>query len=150
MAIAKGECSEITQTIDKITKELKYKLTEKNIELINIVHDSPQINMPISRQKLYLTLLNLMNNAIKHSPQNSTIEFFTKSDGIFIKDHGIGIDPAFISQIGKEMIVNEDTHSVSGIGLKLVSNLLEGSKLKLFFENCSGGWYFGRNCFCIK
>ena len=126
---------EILKTLDKISSQLGYRLIEKNIHLINTVHESPGLSLPISSQKLYLTLLNLLTNAIKYSPENSKIEVFAKADGIYVRDYGTGINPNIMNNIGKENIEKEDNNSGSGMGLMLVSNLLTGTKMKLHFEN---------------
>jgi signal transduction histidine kinase len=133
----------ILDTINKISTELSYKLIEKNIALINTVDLSPNIVLPISSQKLYITLLNLMTNAIKHSPEDNKIEIFAKSDGIYIRDYGSGIDPDIMSKIGKENIGKSDPNTGSGLGLMLVSNLLLGSRVELHFENVEGGTLAG-------
>ncbi len=133
----------IVHTIDNIAKELNYKLVEKNIKLHNTVYHTPLLTLPISSQKLYLTLLNLINNAIKHSPYDSTIEIFAKSDGIYIRDFGSGIDPDTMAKIGKDNIDKDDYSGGSGMGLMLVSNLLAGTGVRLYFENLQGGTLAG-------
>ena len=111
----------------------------KNIRLINSVADADGLSIPISSQKLYLILLNLINNAIKYSPTNQKIEIFAKTDGIYVRDYGKGIDPNIINNLGKKNIERDDTTGGSGMGLVLVSNLLVGSKVMLHFENAQGG-----------
>ncbi len=129
----------IMKTIQTITDQLQYKLNQKNIRLINSVADTVGLSIPISSQKLYLILLNLINNAIKYSPTNQKIEIFAKTDGIYVRDYGKGIDPNIINNLGKINIERDDTNGGSGMGLVLVSNLLVGSKVMLHFENAQGG-----------
>ena len=129
----------IIKTIQTITDQLQYKLNDKNILIINTVATTPGLSLPISAQKLYFILLNLLTNAIKFSPDNQHIEIYTKSNGIYVRDHGKGIDPETMNNLGKKNIDKNETDGGSGMGLMLVSNLTVGSKVKLRFENAKGG-----------
>ena len=129
----------IIKTIQTITDQLQYKLNDKNILIINTVSATPGLFLPISAQKLYFILLNLLTNAIKFSPDNQNIEIYAKSNGIYVRDHGKGIDPETINDLGKKNIDKNETDGGSGMGIMLVSNLLVGSKVKLRFENAKGG-----------
>nr|MBP9197695.1 sensor histidine kinase [Saprospiraceae bacterium] len=125
--------------IQTITDQLQYKLNDKNILIINTVSATPGLSLPISAQKLYFILLNLLTNAIKFSPDNQNIEIYAKSNGIYVRDHGKGIDPETMNNLGKKDIDKNETDGGSGMGIMLVSNLLAGSKVKLRFENAKGG-----------
>ncbi len=129
----------IIKTIQTITDQLQYKLNDKNILIINTVSATPGLSLPISAQKLYFILLNLLTNAIKFSPDNQNIEIYAKSNGIYVRDHGKGIDPETMNNLGKKDIDKNETDGGSGMGIMLVSNLLAGSKVKLRFENAKGG-----------
>lgn len=129
----------IIKTIQTITDQLQYKLNDKNILIINTVSATPGLFLPISAQKLYFILLNLLTNAIKFSPDNQNIEIYAKSNGIYVRDHGKGIDPETMNNLGKKDIDKNETDGGSGMGIMLVSNLLAGSKVKLRFENAKGG-----------
>lgn len=68
-------------------------------------------------------LFNILDNAVKYSPENTEIEISSGRSGIYsflrIKDHGIGIDLNNISKIYKRFYrENEDT-KVEGLGLGL-------------------------------
>ncbi|MBK9256198.1 MAG: tetratricopeptide repeat protein [Saprospiraceae bacterium] len=126
-------------TANKISQELNYKIVAKSLKFSNNTLHTEEVVLPISSQKLYITLLNLITNAIKHSPVNGTIELYTKPDGIYIRDHGTGIDPNIIDKIGRQHIDKTDTSGGSGMGLLLVSSMLADSKLKLKFENLQDG-----------
>jgi len=129
----------IYETANKIRLELNYKIVAKSLKFSNNTLQTEEVVLPISSQKLYITLLNLITNAIKHSPVNGTIELYTKPDGIYIRDHGTGIDPDIIDKIGRQHIDKIDSSGGTGMGLLLVSNMLANSKLKLKFENLKDG-----------
>ncbi|MBK8517171.1 MAG: HAMP domain-containing histidine kinase [Saprospiraceae bacterium] len=130
---------EIIETVAKVTQALSYRISERNIQIINQLSDSDTLNLPISSKKLYMVTLNLLSNAIKHSPEGAKIEIYSTKDGLFIRDYGEGIDPTILDKIGKEHIYKTDQRSGSGMGLMLVNNVLLGSGLKLHFENVLGG-----------
>lgn len=49
-------------------------------------------SVPIPREQGYLLIKNLIQNAIKYSPKNESIEIKFASDVLSIRDHGIGMD----------------------------------------------------------
>ncbi len=133
----------INETAELVLKELNYKISDKTISIQNNILSSPAVTLPISSQKLYITLLNLISNAIKYTPEGGTIEVFTKSDGIYVKDNGPGINTEIMNKIGREYISNNKKSGGSGMGLMLVSSMLNESKMKLIFENVEGGCVVG-------
>lgn len=131
---------EIQEIIQKVIIQSKYKLDEKNLTVDNLSIEKYNINFPISSQKLFLILLNIMNNAIKYSPNQSNIEIWCDESGIYIRDHGPGISDEILAKVGKENIIhNNNEINNFGMGLYLVNNLLVGSKMKLQFENHKNG-----------
>lgn len=131
---------EIQSVVMKLITQSRYKLEEKQLTIHNQVDANKEISLPISTQKLFLVLLNLLNNAIKFSPNHSTIDIWLENDGVFIKDNGPGISSEILDKIGKENIVLDDRdNSHFGMGLVLVRNMLMGSKMTLVFKNHDTG-----------
>ena len=68
-------------------------------------------------------VFNIIDNAIKYSPDNSVIEISSGRVGIYsflmIKDHGIGIDQNNISRIYKRFYRENKDTKVEGLGLGL-------------------------------
>lgn len=130
---------EIIETVAKVTQALSYIISEKRVQMLNQLNDSYIPSLPLSSKKLYIVALNLMSNAIKHSPAGARLEIYANKEGLFIRDYGEGIDPAILDKIGKEHIEKTDQGIGSGMGLMLANNILLGSGIKLHFENAVGG-----------
>ncbi|MBK8700287.1 MAG: tetratricopeptide repeat-containing sensor histidine kinase [Saprospiraceae bacterium] len=132
---------DIRNTVDKVIKSLEYKIKEKNISIDNALLEVDQLEFPLSTQKLYLLVLNLLNNAIRFSHDGQNIQIYASDDGICIRDFGTGISAAAIHDIEKNEKHDDknDPSGGSGIGLQLVNNLLKNTKIKLKFDNPGGG-----------
>jgi signal transduction histidine kinase/Tfp pilus assembly protein PilF len=133
------DITKIINIIQKIIQEVQYKINDRNISIKNTLDPHQVLNLPLSEQKLYIILLNLITNAIKHSPDHSNIEVLADGNGIYIKDKGKGIDPEILNKIGKDTINREDNSDGSGIGLVLMNNILKDTKMGLQFKNMEGG-----------
>lgn len=119
--------------LSKIVNEVVYNanLLLKTGQKINISTNSDAYILYQDEKFLELALTNVINNAIKYSPQNSTInlEFYKKKDAIVFKviDKGIGIpqkDQKFIFNRyfrAENALNNQGT----GIGLNIVKSHLE-------------------------
>ncbi len=137
--VEKIDIEELLQTIDSVLNSLVYKIQDKDIIIENRLTKDNLIAFPVSKQKFYLALLNLLTNAIKHSSQGGTIEIYIKGNGVYVRDFGNGIPNELISKLGKQYLSNDDQDGSSGLGLMLVSNILAGTGVALSFSNIIGG-----------
>ncbi len=87
---------------------------------------------------------NLISNAIKYSPDNSTVTVYTvlldDSVRVIVEDHGIGISQEDLPRIGDRFFRAENTKMVSGtgLGIYLSRSLLELHKGTLEFISEKG------------
>ena len=107
--------------INEVCNILKPLFTKKNLELNLKI---PQrITISGDYIKLQQVLFNILGNAIKFSPENSSIEITAVKTGktvdISIKDHGIGISKSNQKKIFKKFYQVENTLSKSGISTGL-------------------------------
>ena len=139
--------------VSRITRD-KLELRKQRIELAPIVRqavetcgpladaDRQTINLALPNERIYLeadairlaqVFSNLLNNACKYSPQDSTINVSITREGsdvvICFKDSGVGIPPEMLSQVF-EMFTQIDqslerAKGGLGIGLTLVKRLVE-------------------------
>jgi K+-sensing histidine kinase KdpD len=132
----------INETIDSVVKSLDYNIKEKNITINNKLKDQIQdITLKISRQKLYLVLLNVVSNAVKHSDPFSAIDIFSENNFILLRDYGKGIDKEILEKIEENKIVtqtNKTTPGSTGLGLYLIKNLLQDTDIKMTIQNAQG------------
>lgn len=127
----------ITETINILTP----LLAKKNITL-KIDTNNTQITADYT--KLQQILFNLINNAIKFSPQNETIEIHTKQKRkyieIRIKDNGCGIEKKFHKKIFKKFEQINQTQNSTGLGLTITKELvlMHKGKISLVSEKDKG------------
>jgi signal transduction histidine kinase len=93
--------------------------------------------VPGIRDDLYRMVLNLMENAVKHTPPGTHISASTSSDGttatITVEDDGPGIDPAlerrvfdrFVRGSGNGTLGSSSSSHGSGLGLAIVRAVAE-------------------------
>ncbi|PWS30214.1 sensor histidine kinase [Pedobacter paludis] len=119
---------------------LQYKATEKNQK---IVLTSTPITLGLNREKIWRVMSNLITNAVKFSPEKSTIEvnmgIFKNSVLISVQDTGIGIPDKIKEKIFN---INEEAKRPGtngeksfGIGLVISKQIIEAHNGKIWFNS---------------
>lgn len=119
--------------LSKVVNEVVYNanMMLKNGQRINYPLDIDSFTIYQDEKIVELVLSNLLNNAIKYSPENTTIDFQIKSNSkefIFeITDQGIGIPYEDQKHIFERYFRAENalTNEGTGIGLNIVKGHLE-------------------------
>lgn len=111
----------------------------------NLILDAPD-ELPTvigDEDKLDQILTNLLNNAIKYSPNGGDIIVSARVEGdqmvTSVRDHGLGIPPDHINKVFEKFhrVNNEDNRKIygTGLGLFLVKHLVESVHLgKIWVE----------------
>ena len=87
---------------------------------------SPPITLDGDRQLLQQAVANLLDNAVKFSPEGGVVRLSASSDGtearIVVRDHGIGMRPAELARASERFFRAEAARNTpgSGLGLSLV------------------------------
>ncbi len=107
---------------------------EKSITVTAKIDPTGQITA--DRNRLQLLLSNLLDNAIKYTPNGGSIEigaaFAPNEVRITVRDSGIGIDPGDLARIWDRLYRADKSRSQRGLGLGL-------SLVKAFVEAHGGG-----------
>lgn len=136
---------DLVPIIDKVIRDLEFFINSRNHELILNLPDSLVVN--IDSFKIEQVITNLLNNAIKFTPPNGTIEIKLEQDGkniIFsIKDNGIGIKKNDLKKLFRKFSViksypelNEDMFMEgTGLGLYLSKRIIESHNGEIWAES---------------
>lgn len=89
---------------------------------------------------LQLMLRNLLDNAVRYSPENSEVGLYFHTDRIEVRDQGTGIAPEHLSRI-KERFYRPAGQNAqgSGLGLSIAEHIAKLHGLTLKLENRDGG-----------
>ena len=124
--------NEVIYNANMMLKSGQHIIYPKNIDDISIYNDEKILD---------LVLGNLLNNAIKYSPENTKIDFNITSnkEGLVfeIKDSGIGIPLKDQKHIFERYFRAENalTNQGTGIGLNIIKGHLESLKGSISFES---------------
>jgi two-component system sensor histidine kinase KdpD len=103
--------------------------------------------VPMDSTLIAQVLINLLENAVKHSPDNSPVEVWLKKKdnfGVFeVIDHGTGISAETLPSIFEGYVVGDKRDSESqrgmGIGLSICQSIIKAHDGKLEAENQPAG-----------
>lgn len=119
--------------------------SEKSISLMTTVC-SPSPIVSVDRDAIAQALTNLLDNALTYTPQGGRIavvgQFVDRQFEISVSDTGPGIPPEFHDEVMKRFVrLDDDSRTTpgNGLGLCLVSAVVQIHKLKLVLENTHPG-----------
>ena len=124
--------------------EIKYFASRRDLQLVLAFDENP-ILVNVDAEKTTLAFVNLLNNAIRFSPEGSEITIGAvqqdKKVQIWIQDQGIGIPVDKLQKVFEEFYQIEPPNTRSygglGIGLTIAKGLIEMQGGKIWAE--SGG-----------
>lgn len=121
----------INQTIKHTTESFEGTCTKKHIR-VKLEFDEPKTIVIADMGKIEQVLYNLLDNAIKFSPQNSIIKISTKLKGdkvfISVKDNGIGIPKESLNKIWERFYKTDFSRGKdkkgTGLGLSITKEII--------------------------
>ncbi len=130
----------VNQLLDEIIAQEGVLAAEKGINLILSV-DFDNLKIAIPKEDLEKVLRNLVNNAIRYTPAEGTVEVKAKNEKgtliVEVKDTGIGIAKKDLDNIFNEFYRAENAKKMvsmgTGLGLSLVKKIVEeyGGKIEV-------------------
>jgi signal transduction histidine kinase len=138
-----------------LRKYLAYKYDE--IELKGMKLDA-DINMQacwvlLDGQQFRRALNNIVDNALKHNPKNTTIRFAAVRSGsaveIRIEDDGVGIPPEIAETIFQPFVVTNASRNTggSGLGLSIAQKIINDHEGSIQLAEPTPGYH---TCFLIR
>ncbi len=137
--------SDPEQTVQNVIQMIKGKAKEKNIKLkFTNKEKLPQVLMVPER--IEQVLINLIDNAIKYSPEGSEInvKLSEKDNKLFVEvsDNGIGIPEDDLDRIFERFYRVDKARSRkqggTGIGLSIVKHIIQGHYSEIKVESVEG------------
>lgn len=124
--------ADFAEALENVIDNLEARIREKNISLvINKPEKTPEIYM--DKQKMSLVLQNLLENAVKYTPERGRIEVTVEPGDHFIKirvkDNGVGVpkedqEKLFSKFFRAQNVIRMQTEG-SGLGLFIVRNIIK-------------------------
>lgn len=142
------EISTLTSFIKPIISNLQTIAENKNISIKLDIEENTRENINIDKKYLSIAVKNLIDNAIKYSPNDTTITInvseISNNILISIKDQGFGISENSLNQLFDKFyrVKTENTKSIkgSGLGLSFVKKIVElhNGEIKAYSEENVG------------
>ncbi|MFS1516020.1 sensor histidine kinase [Bacillus sp. SCS-151] len=120
--------TDLSSLINDVTSQMKAKASNKHISIIFDTSDT-QVLSEIDPNRMKQVLINLLDNAIKYSPQNSsiTITCTETNDNVIVTvmDEGNGIEEEEISNITKMFYQTNAHKEGTGLGLAISQKIID-------------------------
>ena len=136
----------IQDVLNFAVDEIKYSAARRDLQLVIDFQKDP-IFVAVDPEKTALAFVNLLNNAIRFSPEGSEITIGAikqeKQVTVWIQDHGIGIPVDKLQKIFEEFYQIEPPNTRHygglGIGLTIAKGLIEAQDGKIWAESTGQG-----------
>jgi len=138
--ITKLEDLQLSDVVQDIVKTMKQLATQKNIILTQKITELPLIKG--DRDCLRDILINLIDNAIKFTPEGGKVSIETEEQKdqilVKIKDTGIGIATENIPKLFTKGFQADHSNPGLGLGLSICKDLVEAHGGKIWVESKLG------------
>ncbi len=133
------------EVYETATNNLKNKIKEKSIKF-DIKKPTKIPSVYIDKERIRMVIQNLLDNAIKYTPNNGTVTLEIKKIKdklkIRVKDNGVGIpqkdqQTLFTKFFRAENVKKMET-SGNGLGLFIANNIVKKHNSKIYFESTEG------------
>ena len=126
---------DINDLIRDVLPTFEGPVTEKRL-MFDVTFEDEHVNVSADRQRIQQVIYNLVDNAIKFSNADSTVDISTTlhSDKVFVsvRDHGIGIEKDELNKIWERFYKSDASRGKdkkgSGLGLSIVREIVQAHK----------------------
>ncbi len=131
-----------SELMDDVLQNFRHPLSEREFSVdIDMPVDLPLVRA--DRTAMMLALDNLVDNAIRYSPQQRAIRISARRNGtnvfIDIQDRGVGIPPEELSNVRRKFVRGRLARADgSGLGLAIVSRIVADHKGTFVLESQPG------------
>lgn len=127
---------------------VKFQAERKNVKIeTQLQNNIPAIQ--VDMDKTIWVLVNLLTNAIRHSPENSSVVLSCQSENDIVrfgvKDFGPGIEKKYLEKLFEKFFQVPGSPSSTGLGLAISKEFIEAQGGKIFVESNPGE---GSGFFC--
>lgn len=139
---------DINESIRKVIISFDKRLSEKNINLkVDFAHDSSFVMG--SQDSIYRVITNVMDNAVKFTPDGGEIIISSKTEGgkavISVQNSGSGLSEKELSHIWDRFYQTDKSRSSAsnrgaGLGLYIVKNIMSAHNSDIRAESEEGSW----------
>jgi two-component system phosphate regulon sensor histidine kinase PhoR len=124
---------DVSSTIAKACMLLQERADQKNIAIVNESNNGTLPRVMADQGRLEQVVVNLLENAIKYTPDSGTVRLFTEDKGEFIKvsvaDTGIGIPFKDLPRIFERFYRVDEARTReqggTGLGLAIVKHIVQ-------------------------
>lgn len=108
---------------------------------VTIVLDALPATLEGVPDRLGRAVNNLLDNAVRHAPPGTTVEVTAGPDGVVVRDHGSGVDPADAPHIFDRFYRGSDDRARpgTGLGLAIVRQVAETHGGRIMVDEAEGG-----------
>ena len=126
-------------SLDQFTKRAAVRAARRSGREISV--DAAPTTVVARPDAIFRAISNLLDNAIKFSPDGSAIEVKVSAGRIEVRDHGPGIDPDDLPFVFDRFFRAIDARGLpgSGLGLSIARAVVEGSGGSISAENDPAG-----------
>ena len=137
----------IQDVLNLAVNEVRYSAAQRDLRLILDIQEEDPIFVVLDPEKTMLAFVNLLNNAIRFSPERSEIIVgsakLEKKVMIWVQDHGIGIPVDKLQKVFEDFYQIEPPNTRHygglGIGLTIAKGLVEAQGGQIWAESAGEG-----------
>ena len=113
-------------------------------QTISLDSDSEKPIFVVGRNEALIgsLLRNLLDNAVRYSPQGSVVDVTLNADSFIVRDNGPGVTPEALARIGERFYRPPgQTATGSGLGLSIVQRIAKLHDMNVEFGNAEQGGF---------